>query len=245
MQLSSLPLKSPLSSHSNDSFIFPTPTLQVPGAAAGEGPASLSVSLASALTTDTATDALSSSTATLSSTNTAAPPSRDRPGSFQPSGLSLLLARQSPENAAVPAVISEDSLVTPTAERPSAMAPETAPPQMSQVSEGSQAISQESRRRYSERSHLLADPEAVRTPYTSNGHAPNGNGHTQPDAVGKRTSRGRLSGWGKSVWMKSRSHDLRHVPATIVKSLPAVLLGTLLNILDGISCAFFPPLVVL
>ena len=59
------------------------------------------------------------------------------------------------------------------------------------------------------------------------------NGHAQPEAVGKRTARGTLAGW------LPQPDNLKHVPALAIRSLPAVLLGTLLNILDGISCEYF------
>ena len=79
---------------------------------------------------------------------------------------------------------------------------------------------------------MLGDVEAARTSYT-NGHAPEEpqiNGHARPEAVGKRATRGTFAGW------IPQPDTLKHVPALAVKSLPAVLLGTLLNILDGISC---------
>lgn len=233
MQLSSLPLKSPLSVHFSETFIFPTTSLQVPAAGA-EDRISIAASLSSALTADSASDVLSSSAATASSTNTAAPLSRERVPSTQPSGLSLLRPQRA-EDEAIPTVTSEESLPTPTMERPYPVPHQHAPLKSSEIAESSHSTAHNPPRRYSERSHLLGDVEALRATYTTNGHTTNGNGHVQPEAVGKRTSKGTLAGWGSHLLKGAHTEELKHVPALAVKALPAVILGTLLNILDGIS----------
>lgn len=96
-------------------------------------------------------------------------------------------------------------------------------------------IGQESRRRYSERSRLLGDVESLRATYMTNGHSTNGHEHVQPEAVGKRAFKGTLAGWGGHLLQRAHTDDLKLVPALAIKSLPAVILGLLLNILDGIS----------
>lgn len=221
-----------MSVHFSEAFIFPTTSLQVPATGA-EDRASIAASLSSALTADSASDVLSSSAATVSTTNTAAPPPRERLLSTQPSGLSLLRPQRA-EDDTVPTVASEESLATPTMERPYPVPHQHAPSKSSQIAESSHSTAQDSRRRYSERSHLLGDVEALRSTYT-NGHTTNGNGHAQPEAVGKRTSKGTLAGWGSHLLNGAHTEELKHVPALAVKALPAVILGTLLNILDGIS----------
>lgn len=89
-----------------------------------------------------------------------------------------------------------------------------------------QYVSGESSRQPSERSPLL-DVEAAPTPYTSNGHG-------QSDAVCKRTSKGVLDRWRG----EHPATQLKDVMTTTAHAVPAVILGTLLNILDGISCMF-------
>ncbi|PCH34769.1 hypothetical protein WOLCODRAFT_78960 [Wolfiporia cocos MD-104 SS10] len=77
-----------------------------------------------------------------------------------------------------------------------------------------------------EEAPLLADLEAARPSYNGNGCSPDkgaGNGHITTIRSGLRTR------------ARSTSKGLRHAVATAVTSLPAVLLGTLLNILDGVS----------
>lgn len=204
MQLSSIPLRSPLTSQSPDSFIFPS-------ALAGDQ-ASVAPSFSSVLTADTATDLTASTT----SASTAAPRGRSQRGSLEPSGLSLLLAHEHEDAAAER---SHESLITPTAERPYPS------PIQVVVTDTSRQYESESPHQPSERSPLL-DVEAVATPYT--------NGHGSPDAVSKRTSRGVFSRWrGK--------RPIKHVGDVLTTSMhavPAVILGTLLNILDGISCMY-------
>lgn len=219
MQLSSMPMKSPLSSLSADSFIFPTTVANIPG----EDRASIAPSIASVLTTDSATD-LSASTATISSADTAAPVIRaGRRASFHPSGLSLQLARQSGSEL----VSSGESLETPTAERPF---PRHEPIQRPPSAGHRQSSDQDTRSRQSESTPLLGDVEAAQPAYNGNGNG-HASSHLPVEAVGKRTSRGKLVGWGKRV----RPDAIQHI-ATAGRAVPAVILGTLLNILDGISC---------
>lgn len=201
MQLSSIPLRSPLTSHSPDSFIFPT-------ALTGDH-ASVAPSFTSVLTADTATDLTASTT----SASTAAPRGRSLRGSLEPSGLSLLLAHEN-EGAEQ----SSESVITPTAERPYPT------PLQAVVTGLSGQRASGSSRQPSEHSPLL-DVEAVPTSYTSNGHG-------SPDAVSKRSSRGILGLWRG----RTPSAHLGDALTATVLAVPAVVLGTLLNILDGISC---------
>lgn len=197
MQLSSLSLRSPLTSQSPDSFIFPT-------AAAGEDQASIAPSISSALTTDSGTDLTASTT----TTNTAAPRGR----TAEPSGLSLLLAQQD-EGPSFDH--SSEPVTTPTAERPF-----PTPLQVVVMDAEGHASSAEP----SERTPLL-DVEAARVPSATNGHG-------NPEAVARRTSKGVLERWT----YRKPAAELGNVLAVAVRALPAVILGTLLNILDGISC---------
>ncbi|KAI0337869.1 hypothetical protein BDW22DRAFT_1363648 [Trametopsis cervina] len=208
MQLSSLSIRSPLATQSFDSFIFPTV-----GAAAAGDQGSIAASLSSELTTESTGDLTASTT----SVGTAAPARRtpETSGSFEPSGLSLLLAR--PPNDRFPSS-GADSL-TPTTERPYPVTLQGAVPK-------SREEQQERPAPPTEQSPLL-DPEAARGSYTSNGT----NGVSSAEAVSKRASKGVVNRWkGHSSTAK-----LGGVLTAAARALPAVILGTLLNILDGIS----------
>lgn len=207
MQLSSLSLQSPLSSHASDSFIFPA-------AAATGDQISIAPSVSSAVETDSATD-LTTSTASVA---TAGPYGRllRTAGSTEPSGLSLMLAQRSHPEVSPS---STDSLATPTAERPYPT------PVQVVVTDTSRHHALEQR---SERTPLL-DAEAAQS--TTSYVSPGENGHSI-QAVSKRDFKGVVPRWKGH----SPAGALAGVLASGVRALPAVILGTLLNILDGISC---------
>ncbi|KAI0350290.1 hypothetical protein OH77DRAFT_1413261 [Trametes cingulata] len=94
----------------------------------------------------------------------------------------------------------------------------------SSSSEGQSRATSEPRQHSSNESvPLLSDLEANHRTY----HA---NGDSRPDPVGKRGTKGVV----KDVTLRI-SRNSRPVLKDAVKSIPAVILGTLLNILDGIS----------
>ena len=209
MQLSSLSLRSPLASYASDSFIFPT--------AAGAGDqASIAPSISSAATTDSATD-LTASTSSAGTTTPRGRLLRDA-AAAEPSGLSLLLAQQSQQ---LPPQESEDSLATPTADRPYKI-----PTQIIVTDSTPTVVQHVAVDQFSERTPLL-DVEAAQPSYSSAGVDM---GNNLP--VSKKDYKGvvyRWKGYSPSV-------ALGGVLSSAVRALPAVVLGTLLNILDGISC---------
>lgn len=103
---------------------------------------------------------------------------------------------------------------------PSAAAP---PPKLMSVN---RRMSEDYPREVNESSPLLGDVEAPGRFYTSSGE-PNGNLSAQKP----RFSMKRFASHVELYAM--------HLLATSVRSLPAVILGVLLNILDGISCMLF------
>lgn len=217
---------------------------------------------------------LSESTSTLASTllNTSTPrldasqsgtmtPRGTHSASIAPSGLSILLARQSAPSE------SEDGGKTPTGpisrslERPR----QSPSPLAAQASQSVADVSQDDHRlgavvgqssplqngHYVPPSALAASSNTASESTPLLGYSavvPNGNsnglnGHSShipsPKFVGKHSSFSRfvshvplLSRFGERV----RGLHVKQVAKTAFGSLPAVLLGTLLNILDGVSC---------
>lgn len=229
MEISSFNLKTPshLSMHSQEAFIFPDV-----GASPDEEdenalvPASLTSEL-SFKPADDVTD-LEASTSTLST----------RPGSgemtpraplstSQPSGLSLLLARYDDRRSrSIPSTPVDDSATpTPTLERPSFMG---APLSVVQESQSSSVTPEQSPERPHQSSNesvpLLSDLEANHRSYQTNGGP-----HSEP--IGKRSARGVV----KDISLRI-SKGSGPVVKDGLRSIPAVILGTLLNILDGVSC---------
>jgi sulfate permease, SulP family len=207
MQLSSLSLQSPLSSQASDSFIFPT------AAAAGDQ-VSIAPSVSSVVDTDSATDLTTSTT----SIATAGPRGRSlrAAGSTQPSGLSLMLAQRGHPEVSPSSI---DSLTTPTAERPYPTPLQVVATDTSRQHAPAQA---------SERTPLL-DVEAAQS--TQFYVSPGENGHS-PQPLSKRYFKGAIPRW-KAY---SPAAALGGAFTSGLRALPAVILGTLLNILDGISC---------
>ena len=222
MQLSSIPMRSP--SSNQGSFIFPTSIAHTPTEALPSIPGSLPS------TTGTEdNDAIDLSLSTPSAHSSQTTPR----GSFQPSGLTLLLAQHL--DASAPEAEEETTPTTHPADDSRSISTRSLAPQTTdRVDDG----------RPSERTPLLVDHDVEGSyfSYTLNGNghpmAHNGQAH-EPDAVSKRATRGTLAGWGYRAMHVASPKNLQDIGATAVRSLPAVLLGALLNILDGVSCAFF------
>ncbi|OJT12151.1 hypothetical protein TRAPUB_11300 [Trametes pubescens] len=222
MEISSIPLKTPsqFSAHSQEAFIFPDV-----GASPNEEdedvltPASLTSELSFKPAEDV-TD-LEASTSTLS-THPASGEMTPRapPSPSQPSGLSVLLARYDERSRNTPATpIADSATPTPTLERPAYMG---APLSIVRESRSASPTSEEPSHS-NESVPLLSDLEAGHQSYHTNGHA-------QPEPVGKRGTRGAV----KDIALRM-SKGSGPVLKDGLKSIPAVILGTLLNILDGVS----------
>ncbi|KAI9058951.1 hypothetical protein FKP32DRAFT_1596829 [Trametes sanguinea] len=230
MEISSIPLNTPshLSVQSSDAFIFPDV-----GATPNEDDESgmMSASLTSELSFKPAEDVtdLDASTSTLSTQPASGSMTPRAPGaSSQPSGLSLLLARHdelSRSGAASP--ILDSGTPTPTVERPYLMGAPMPVIQENESRSSSNDRSARSRERRTGSSDesvpLLSDLEANRPSYRTNGDS-------RPQAVGKRSAKGVVIG---AVHRISRGSG--PLVKDALRSIPAVILGTLLNILDGIS----------
>lgn len=146
---------------------------------------------------------------------------RAPPSPSQPSGLSLLLARHDERSRPTTTSPTADSTTaTPTLERPTYMG---APLSIVRESRSASPTSEEPLHS-NESVPLLSDLEANHQTYHTNGHA-------QPEPVGKRGTRGAV----KDLTLRI-SKGSGPVLKDGLKSIPAVILGTLLNILDGVSC---------
>ena len=177
---------------------------------------------------------LEASTSTLSTQGAGAITPRAHSGTPQPSALSLLLARHDEEvrsGAPSPVDVVDSQEPTPTAERPAWMARTLSTVREQSVT--STAVShtegETARAPSDENVPLLADLEANHRTYHTNGDS-------RPEPINKRSARGVVKDFGYRIAKQSG-------PATkdAVKSVPAVILGTLLNVLDGISCEFSIP----
>ena len=235
MEISSIPLQTPshLSLHSQEAFIFPDI-----GASPNEEDESgvMSASLTSDLSFKHAEDVtdLEASTSTLSTQPASGSMTPRAPaGSSQPSGLSLLLARHEERSRSEAAsLIADSGTPTPTVERPNLMG---AP--LSIIEESQSRHSSEEHARsgpfhdsendsLDESAPLLSDLEANRRTYHTNGDS-------RPESVCKRDAKGVV----RDMTLKVASGS-RPLFRDILRSIPAVILGTLLNILDGISCMY-------
>ena len=242
---------------SSDAFIFPDLGVHA-GAAASRaslqhavhtGPRTAASSMLSLREHLDASDVdLEASTSTLSTQPSGARTPRAVAGPPQPSALSLLLKRHDSqgdlrhnENLHAPASESESNARTPTMEQPRSLHSKSASEQSETVrGNGTRTGPRESvtctpssggashalREAHSETSDesvpLLADLEAShRTYHTA------ANGHAEP--FGRKRSALAKIGTGLARGAGPVAKDA-------VKSIPAVILGTLLNILDGISC---------
>ncbi|CCL98492.1 uncharacterized protein FIBRA_00490 [Fibroporia radiculosa] len=235
MHISNLSLRTQsLSLHSESPFIFPDTSEPTDEAGtANMNALSLSVPSLSSYRTGSVVDLMESTTTTDSTqTGTLTPK-----GHSGPSGLSLLLARQNhdklssslydspsttPTNECAPhfpvasssPLLNEDS--SPFAD---AMASNYSASDVHHVGDASEP---------SESAPLLTDLEASRSSY-------NGNGYLSPHFDGKRSMRGLLYIAARHLPSFPTIKTARGIAENTVHSLSAVLLGTLLNILDGIS----------
>nr|VWO99297.1 Fe(2+) transporter 3 [Ganoderma boninense] len=233
MEISSIPLSSRSSTeaaHSEDAdteaFIFPDLAASPPHAHATDlPPESVASSVISLRHAEDASD-LEASTSTLSTQGAGAVTPRAPSGLHQPSALSLLLARHDEEvRLGAPSPIIECQEPTPTAERPAWMARTLST--VREQSVASRAVSQPEEETAhapsDENVPLLADVEANHRTYHTNGDS-------RPEPIGKRSTRGVVKDFGYRIAKQSGP-----VAKDAVKSIPAAILGTLLNILDGIS----------
>ena len=231
MHISNIPLRTPgASSHSEDAFIFPDAnTTPDADSEAVPPPTGSVVSLVSSNHSADSLADLAASTTTIASAPSGTATPRGRQG---PSGLSLLLARQTVEDSP-----GGSSTPTPTMEYPNGRLP-TDPasnvrppvrPALSPVVSFAGTAPDNQVSTPSETTPLLVDLEAA--------HHGNGRISTSKADIKDRTSR--------IVSLLRRPHaphitprDVKNTAVTAIQSLPAVLLGTLLNILDGVSCAY-------
>lgn len=238
---------------SRDSFIFPAVGRSSDGSAP-EPPLSVSPPRSSQSSVNTID--LSESTSSVGSFDVGtitpkgkvvAPPS--------PSGLSLLLARRqgypSSDETHQEGHSSEappsDSTQTPTIEHYRTLPPpveqplnvESDAPSQPTVSQSPQStrwehdppvLQDEGLNDITETVPLLGTREADRIWYTLNGHA-------HPES-GPKSRRGILKTIASHIHRAVKAQNIEHSLLTAVNSLPAVLLGCLLNILDGVSCEY-------
>jgi SulP family sulfate permease len=89
----------------------------------------------------------------------------------------------------------------------------------------------------SEVSRFVSSPATETTPLLPppNGSVPPINGHSYKCSMSSK----RLSSLMHGIIGEVHEIDVKEIVPTVFKSLPAVLLGTLLNILDGVSCKPF------
>ena len=231
IQLSTRSSTEPLRTHDTDSeaFIFPDLATSPPHAHAAElPPESAASSVISFRHAEDASD-LEASTSTLSTQGAGAMTPRAHAGTPQPSALSILLARHDEEvRSGAPSPGADSQEPTPTAERPAWMARTLSTVREQSVTSRAVSHAEEETARESsdENVPLLADLEANHRTYRTNGDS-------GPEPIGKRSARGVVKGFGFRVAKQSGP-----VAKDAVKSIPAAILGTLLNILDGISCEY-------
>lgn len=189
------------------------------------------------------------------------PRGRGRSGRFQPSGISLLRSRQKGESSG--SASDESHMPTPTLKprelplEPSLPSSNTSktvvktPPPPLLIRHHPRFDAHPSRRREEEDDEdsildspsmhegrpLLADVESGgNLHYHSVDPSPNGHGYT------RRSSKTTLQRWSNTVGHRLHSFpkldSASHFVSDVVQVIPAVVLGTLLNILDGISCKF-------
>lgn len=230
MHLSNLPLRTPnvTASQLQEAFIFPDVS-EAPDEMDAEAlplPSASVPSLLSSRHFGSVTDLTASTTTTASAQSGTMTPR----GHSGPSGLSLLLARQNPDE---PVSSGTSDAATSRAERP---------PFSLAYTNGVRPLDRESPSIHyenanpgeahndpSESAPLLSDVEAAQPSY-------NGGRHPSQKVEGRRRGmKGALSLLPRLKLPTPSLRVVKVVSADAVQSLPAVLLGTLLNILDGIS----------
>ncbi len=237
MEISSIPLSTrsstePSRSQDTDSeaFIFPDLATSPPHAHATDLPPESAASSVISFRHAEDTSDLEASTSTLSTQGAGAMTPRAHSGMPQPSALSVLLARHDEEvRSGAPSPIADSQEPTPTAERPPWMARTLSTVREQSVTSRAVSHAEEETARESsdENVPLLADLEANHRTYRTNGDS-------HPEPIGKRSSaRGVVMDFCFRAAKQSGP-----VAKDAVKSIPAAILGTLLNILDGISCEY-------
>lgn len=214
---------------SQDAFIFPTSAMHTPAEEDSSQIEPLSASISSVLAAGSVSD-LSSSTSTISTQRGGVMTPRGRPASCQPSGISLLRAHQ--DGAGSQERIDGPSTSSPTVKRVvlngKAKASPTSPP--STTSSGSIApshVPDESDDMH-EQQPLLWDVENGHTAYSS----------VSPGRSSKTALQRMANSWRHRIATAPKPDFARHILSDTLHAIPAVVLGTLLNILDGISCEF-------
>lgn len=236
MKLSSFAFRStPVTSPSpRDSFIFPASPVHSPHAADPENASNMSASFASVATTGTVTD-LTMSTSTMGGS---------RPGSITPRGrtpthpsaLSLMMSRQ-PEGTKA-SILEASQILTPTPESNGSAMSES---RIGHRSNSLPEVIEQATRAHapdSESTPLLADVETGRQAYVGNGHIPTPISHQTPFKKGGFSASFRK--WRYQTFSASPGELFRGVISDSAHAIPAVILGTLLNILDGVSCKSDP-----
>lgn len=228
MQLSSLPMQTPafLVPPSEDAFIFPSVSHAIESDEDDRQHIPSSMSMTSVLTNPSDVVDLSASTSTLS---TQTGPSTPRLRPSVPSGLSLMLSRTPEDHVGSSGVVPDDSQTsTPTVTGRDFISQFPQPPPLATTLP---PPDEETSQFSSERQPLLSDIEAVRPAYGGNNHISSG-----PIGPSKPTHVTALNNWKARLLSKDYKATSETVISSLVKSIPAVVLGTLLNILDGISC---------
>lgn len=229
MEISSMPLRTPQSIHSQEAFIFPdisaTPSQHDPAV-----PHTAASSIMSFRPAEDVSD-LEASTSTLSTRDSGTMTPRARLAIPSRSALSLLLARHEEESrSATASPTTESGNPTPTVERPDAThrslsAIREVTSTVTSLTQGASGGGEEADLHSScETIPLLADLEANHRTYHTRGD-------DHSEAVGKRSARVTL----KDITVRI-AKGTGPLAKDALKSIPAVILGTLLNILDGISC---------
>lgn len=228
-----------LAAPSEDAFIFPFVSHAMEADENDRPHIPTSMSMSSVLTNPSDVVDLTASTSTLS-TQTGGSTPRLRPS--VPSGLSLMLSRTPEDHVGSSGTVPDDSQTsTPTVTGRDFISQFPRPPPLPSTHMPVSTLptpDEETVQASSEAQPLLSDVEAGRPAYGGNGHISNGsNGPSKPTHV---TALNKLK---TRLLSKDYKATGGYVLSSLVKSIPAVVLGTLLNILDGISCTSSFPLI--
>ncbi len=198
----------------------------------------ISASIASLATAGSVTD-LTNATSTLGDMRAGSMTPRGRTPTAHPSALSVMMSRQVEENRASKSDVSQS--VTPAATqrviRPDTPDGATEAHSMNGAVRDAEQLSRAHilvSDSISEESPLLRDVEAGRPTYMGNGTAQTPS--TPQSPFGKGSFVGMVRKWRNQAFPASPAEVFRGVLVDSLRSLPAVVLGTLLNILDGVSC---------
>ncbi|TCD70373.1 hypothetical protein EIP91_003725 [Steccherinum ochraceum] len=227
---------------SQDAFIFPTSTLHSP-AEEDEGASRiepLSASISSVLMGEDVSSDLSASTSTISTQRGGVLTPRGGGGRaerFQ-SGIALLRSHQEGlENVDIPASQEPTPTGTPKAFADAPVPAGIASASVDTTPPTSDVLRQDAALREPpepepERRTLLGDVENGPTNYHSVDSSPSGRGGGGPQ---KSFAQRVINSWRHRLSTAPGTSSINKIPAEVVRALPAVLLGGLLNILDGVS----------